>query len=1060
MFVAFDKNPQIRIRPNIALWKQARTSPDTYIAATMLQDGTILAVGADNFLRTLLTPDSLPTAIPASGRVRAVTVMLDGTILAVGMGDGTSLWTRRTLNSPWTEVVGTVPVVGVSVYPNGGVLGLSNQGYLMTRPKLSDPSWQLMPYPKRDLTSITALGNGSILGVGTDNLLYTRPSLVEDWRQLPGSAAVTSVAALPDGSLIGVGTDRLLYTAAGPPTVWRDSPGQGGVIAAATMPDGSIVALDTSGQVCTRPSIQGTWTKAKPSVPMIDVSVFGDGVLLGVAIDKYLYTRTGLSADWVIIADSGSVTAATVLADGETILGIDPNAGLWTRNRRTGWVPVPGSDTGRRVTSATGLRDGSILGLEAGSYALLKRTDLRTPWEPCATAGQGVRVIDVPEPGVATMPDARKWLLQFTSTDPADPAGNGRPWGDGTAMAARSTGQRLPWDYGNRVTPLVGGFNALGAIRDAFENAIVEADALAKQGAPPGQRGHVHIVDWLLNGLRDLSEENAWGGAPWTATQTAAKDQTALGLITRMMSAGIVVRVLLWEPTTTQAEVNGAQSLEHWSMAAAIQDHNDALQRRWGVPVGVCALDLRVAKPISASLHQKMVVVRVGGVNVAFCGGVDMAFTRRDFGRPADRLIGKGDWQSGDTIPLGKNGWPKQPQTPVGGYPNYPSNGGDKRFPEDLGANVYGAGPRHWHDQHLKLEGPIVTSLEQQFAERWIIHSDVYLFDRKSDIGPDNQVQLTSGTAIDKNGVIPLPPAKPCAAVGEAAVQMWRTIPLRPNQAKPPFARGEFTVMAGVANAMARATSLITIWDQYFWSEPLARLLLDRLRKTPGLRLLIVLPPYGSSDSPNEMWYRHRAMQVLWKNLGTADQGRVLALNTWAAVPNIGVYVHAKVQTYDDALLVCGSANMNRRSLSCDAELDCAVMHPPTLRAHLANLHQAVTGTEWVDFSAGWTLRFWQSVQAHHAATLIKDPFYRADGATPQTPNGVPITRDGWKPEIDFEPSSIGPVSWGGIPDVEVNVCAGQPSDLKGRLDEVTYLIERCHNKNDWPWRKPNTWGG
>src|SRR5262245_12897321 len=98
MFVAFDESPQIRIRPNIALWTRAGTFPNTYLAATVLQNGTILAVGTDNLLYTLATPNSTCTLIPNSGQVRAVTTMLDGTVLAVGMG-GTSLWTRKMLNS-------------------------------------------------------------------------------------------------------------------------------------------------------------------------------------------------------------------------------------------------------------------------------------------------------------------------------------------------------------------------------------------------------------------------------------------------------------------------------------------------------------------------------------------------------------------------------------------------------------------------------------------------------------------------------------------------------------------------------------------------------------------------------------------------------------------------------------------------------------------------------------------------------------------------------------------------------------------------------------------------
>jgi hypothetical protein len=79
------------------------------------------------------------------------------------------------------------------------------------------------------------------------------------------------------------------------------------------------------------------------------------------------------------------------------------------------------------------------------------------------------------------------------------------------------------------------------------------------------------------------------------------RDQTALGLIVRMMAAGIVVRVLLWMPTTAQAETLSNQADEEWSIAAAIQDYNTTLQQRWRLsqPIGVVGLDLRSATPLT-----------------------------------------------------------------------------------------------------------------------------------------------------------------------------------------------------------------------------------------------------------------------------------------------------------------------------------------------------------------------------------------------------------------------------------------------------------------------------
>jgi hypothetical protein len=107
-------------------------------------------------------------------------------------------------------------------------------------------------------------------------------------------------------------------------------------------------------------------------------------------------------------------------------------------------------------------------------------------------------------------PDPATWFLSFTSSDPTASNGDGRPWADGTAMAARATvpgGPLTPWDENCAVTTFVGGFPAMAAIRDSLELAITEANAA---GNVPGKCGRVYLTDWRFNCMRDLSETNAW----------------------------------------------------------------------------------------------------------------------------------------------------------------------------------------------------------------------------------------------------------------------------------------------------------------------------------------------------------------------------------------------------------------------------------------------------------------------------------------------------------------------------------------------------------------------
>jgi phosphatidylserine/phosphatidylglycerophosphate/cardiolipin synthase-like enzyme len=694
-------------------------------------------------------------------------------------------------------------------------------------------------------------------------------------------------------------------------------------------------------------------------------------------------------------------------------------------------------------------------------------------------------------------PAALRWFLQFTSANPALATGDGRPWADGTEMArrARQNPPAVPWDNGCIVTDYVDGLTAMSAMRDALETVIAYANANVGNLAAGWPRGRVYIAGWRFNCLRDLSVNNAWGTDPWTAYldgNQATLDQTAMGLVVRLLQAGVMVRIMVWLPTGVQQGIVGrAHVVDHFLAADIVRLESSRLSTGGGDPLGVVALDTRTAEIWSGSHHQKMMVIRSPAVNVAFVGGVDFALTRRSSLDPA-LTAPSGDWQSGQMIPDPARWWPRQApgQQPVD-Y-RFRGQGADAapamtdKQATDLPEKVYGdsssPGARQmWHDQHLKLEGSIVKTIEHQFCERWIdqtkdIFGQANLFDLDQRSNwTTGQVIFSTSLAYKAGTITPLPePAPVQLPPGTEAltqVQMWRTIPLRARRTGPPFERGEFTVMAGIANAVKQARELIWMFDQYFWNVPLARLLNARLRSLPGLRLILILPPFSDS-SDGEGWQhlaRNNALGALTDGLPSTNNvlDQVGVYNMWYGrwqppgnATNRGVYVHAKCHTYDDSLLVCGSANLNRRSFLCDTELACAVLSATGLVAgHQRDL--------WAQFfppsvawpvninraAAGWGAQFFTQFQA--AANignsyLIPDPWQQQP---PRLPNNVERQVDEKLPvgyDDVYDPSSVNLVR------LEQPVRVTASLQRAPQLDDIVMRLEMDAGNmfGPWPYRR------
>jgi phosphatidylserine/phosphatidylglycerophosphate/cardiolipin synthase-like enzyme len=340
---------------------------------------------------------------------------------------------------------------------------------------------------------------------------------------------------------------------------------------------------------------------------------------------------------------------------------------------------------------------------------------------------------------------------------------------------------------------------------------------------------------------------------------------------------GVDVRGLVWR-----------SHLDQTGFFASENRHlGEQLQRR-GAEV---LLDMRVRT--GGSHHQKFVVVRYRddpARDVAFVGGMDLAHNRRD---DADH--------AGDP----------QPQPLTKEYGDHPP----------------------WHDVQVEIRGPAVYDVETVFRERW------------EDPTPLSRSPLRK--AADKlrhddtspDGLPAQWPPPPDA--GPHPVQLLRTYPDLRHGRDYPFARGgERSVARGYSKAIASASRIVYVEDQYFWGHGVAEPFEAALHTNPELRLIVVIPlvpDVGGLNRVPQLLGRERALARLMR----AAPGRVAAygLENHAGTP---VYVHAKVCVIDDVWASTGSDNFNRRSWTHDSELTAVVLdekYARSLRLTLAAEH-------------------------------------------------------------------------------------------------------------------------
>jgi phosphatidylserine/phosphatidylglycerophosphate/cardiolipin synthase-like enzyme len=197
-------------------------------------------------------------------------------------------------------------------------------------------------------------------------------------------------------------------------------------------------------------------------------------------------------------------------------------------------------------------------------------------------------------------------------------------------------------------------------------------------------------------------------------------------------------------------------------------------------------------------------------------------------------------------------------------------------------------GAEGWHDVAVRIAGPSVQDVAENFAMRW---------------------EATTGER--------LPPISTPSAVGDIELQVVRTVP---DGMYPALRPGEFRILESYLRGLRAAQRFIYLENQFLWSPEILAVLREKLAHppTPDFRLLLVLPAKPDTGGDDTRGQLGTLLQA------DANGGRLLActLYTVGGEKDWPIYVHAKVGIVDDAWMTIGSANLNEHSLFNDTEMN------------------------------------------------------------------------------------------------------------------------------------------
>jgi len=381
-------------------------------------------------------------------------------------------------------------------------------------------------------------------------------------------------------------------------------------------------------------------------------------------------------------------------------------------------------------------------------------------------------------------------------------------------------------------------------------------------------------------------------------------------LLKKKAEEGVRTYVLVWNETKIAVNLNS-------------QHAQKILQ---GEHKNIKVIRHPLVSPVSWSHHQKIVVV---DQEIAFLGGLDLALGRWD---DQTHPIMDNDHK----LWLGKDYY-----NPVVGGLDDVSNHLVDYFDRKYHPRMA------WHDIHLSVDGLAARDVSANFIERWNHHKDI--------VKVSGLPWLVPKSTVSK-------------CVGSANVQILRSV----GGWSAGFSDGltETSIYNAYLYHIENAEHFIYIENQFFVScyagDPVKNTIVDAIyqrvatavKSKSVFRVIIVLPLHPDGTFQTSAAVRN----IMRLNYYTINRGGSSLLERFAeefpyeqaeeyfsfnAIRNYHftngrpiteqIYVHSKLMIVDDRVVICGSANINDRSMlgDRDSEIGGVITDEKTVYSHM-----------------------------------------------------------------------------------------------------------------------------